>query len=229
MQKHIHYKCISEISGGKKTNVLMTLFKVVEIANPYSNKLIFQSRVPAWWNSHALYYYRIANLPQKSARNRGVPPWSALQSASCVEWLFVHRVWAISDSLLFVCLYGCMICVRPSIRSQLQQLLPPRFPFLLAFIKNGSVNSTVYNKTNAVEDRQDDIRWLFHPAMTQRETVWENQVERSRNKYLFLFCEFGFKFLEMLSSQLLHNAMWCVCLSIEYKRYCTLLAHNTTQ
>lgn len=158
----------------------MTLFKKVWIADPSTNKLIFQSRVPAWWNSHALYYYRIANLLEKRARNRGMPPWSALQSASCVEWLFVHRVWAIPDSLLFVCLYGCVICVRPSIRSQLEQLLPPRFPFSLAFIKNGSVNSTVYNKTNAVASRQGGIRWLFHPAMAQRKAVsresrWKKQ------------------------------------------------------
>lgn len=185
----------------------MTLFKVVWEANPSTNKLFFQSRVPVWWNSHVLYYYRIAKLLEKRARNHGVPPWSALQRASCVEWLFVHRVWVIPDRLLFVCLCGCMIWARPSIRSQLEQLLPPRFPFSLAFIKNGSVNSTVYNKTNAVASRQDGIRWLFHPAMAQGEAVWENQVERSRNKYLFPFCEFGFKSSEMLSSQLLHIAV----------------------
>lgn len=139
--------------------------QMVWIVNPFINKLIFQRKVPVWWNSHALYYYRIANLPEKRARNRGVPPWSAMQSASCGEKLFMHRLWAIPDSLLFVYLCGCMICVQSSIRSQLEQLLPPRFPFSLAFIKNGSVNSTVYNKTNVAVSRQDCIRWLFHFAM----------------------------------------------------------------
>lgn len=194
----------------------MALFKVLWIAHPSTNKLIFQSRVSVWWNSHALYYYTIASLLQKRARNHSVPPWSSLQHASCVEWVFVHRMWAIPDRLLFVCLCGCMICVWPSIRSQLEQLLPPRFPFSLAFIKNGHVNSTVYNKTNAVESRQNVIRWLFHPAMAQRETVWANVVEKSRNKYfIFVSCLWiGLQVIWTLSSQLLHIAIYLMFVTV---------------
>lgn len=185
----------------------MTLFKVVWGADPSTNKLFFQA---ASLCDGTVMFCIIIELPTCLKRGLeimvchlgqlcNVP--AVLNGCLCTEC-----EWSLTGCF-FVCLCGCMICVWPSIRSQLEQLLPPRFPFSLAFIKNGSVNSTVYNKTNAVANRQDGIRWLFHPAMAQREAVWENQVERSRNKYLSPFCEFCFKSSEMLSSQLLHIAV----------------------
>lgn len=160
-----------------------------------------QSSVPVGRDSRALYDSTIANLSEKSTGNHALPPWPAAPWANCVEWVFVHGAQEVPDRPLFVCLCGCVICAlpKPSIRSKLEQLLPPRFPFSLAFIKNGSVNSAVYAKTNVTGSRQDGIRWLFHPGT--RETHSESlKLKEIEKQYLFQSCRFLSKSFGILSS-----------------------------
>lgn len=118
---------------------------------------------------HALYNTATAILFEKRPENLGMPPWPTLQRAKCTEWTFGcgrgGDVWQPA----FICLCSCVICAlpKPSIHSKLEQLLPPRLPFPLPFIKNGSVDSTVYVRINVMPTWQDVIMWLFHLGLAE--------------------------------------------------------------
>lgn len=105
---------------------------------------------------------------EKRTENLGMPPWPTLRRAKCAEWTFGSErggVWQAA----FICLCSRVICAlpKPSIHSKLEQLLSPCLPFCLPFIKNGSVDSSVYVRINVMPTWQDVIMWLFHLGLAE--------------------------------------------------------------